>query len=77
MNIFHGKFPNHEKFKTYQEGSTFIDYGLIHQDLINKIKRVTYKPFGYPKSKGDHLGWYFDIRETDLFGIQIVGVYQL
>ena len=28
VNIFHGKFPNHEKFKTYQEGSIFIDYGL-------------------------------------------------
>ena len=30
VNIFHGKFSNHEKFKTYQEGSTFIEYGLIH-----------------------------------------------
>ena len=35
--IFYGKFPNHEKFETYQEGSTFIDYGLIHQDLTDKV----------------------------------------
>ena len=34
VNIFHSKFPNHEKFKTYQEGSTFLDYGLIHRDLM-------------------------------------------
>ena len=32
VNIFHGKLLNHEKFKTYQEGSTFIDYSLIHSD---------------------------------------------
>ena len=76
VNIFHGKFPNHEKFKTYQEGSTFIDYGLIHRDLIDKIERVTYEPFGYRKGKGDHRGWYFNIRETALFGNQIDGVYQ-
>ena len=37
VNIFHGKFPNHEKFKTYQEGSMFIDYDLIHKDLIDKV----------------------------------------
>ena len=36
VNIFHGKFPNHKKPKTYQEGSTFIDYGLIHRDLVEK-----------------------------------------
>ena len=46
VNNFNGKFSNHEKFKTYQEWSTFIDYGLIHQDLIDKIDRVTYEPFG-------------------------------
>ena len=56
VNIFHRKFPNHEKFKTYQEGSTFIDYGLIHKDLIDKVEFVTYKPFGYRKGKGDHRG---------------------
>ena len=54
VNIFQGKFPNHEKFKTYQEGSTFIDYGLIHKELIDEVDYVTYKPFGYRKSKGDH-----------------------
>ena len=54
VNIFHGKFQNHEKFKTYQEGSTFIDYGLIHRKLINKIDQVTYEPFRYRKGKGDH-----------------------
>ena len=37
VNIFHGKYANHEKLKTYQEKSTFIDYGLIHQDLIDKV----------------------------------------
>ena len=76
MNIFHGKFPNHEKSKKYQEGSAFIDYGLIHKDLIDKVDQVTYKPFGYRKGKGDHQGWHLDIRETDLFGNQIDGVYQ-
>ena len=54
VNICHGKFPNHEKFKTYQEGSTFIDYGLIHRDLFDKIEIVTYEPFRYQKGKGDH-----------------------
>ena len=76
VNIFHGKFPNHKKFKAYQEGSTFIDHGLIHQDLIDKIERVTYEPFGYRKGTGDHRGWYFDIQEITLFGNQIDGVYQ-
>ena len=54
VNIFNGKYPNHNKFKKYQEGSTFIDYGLIHRDLIDKVDWVTYKPFGYLKGKGDH-----------------------
>ena len=75
-NILYQKFPNHEQFKTYQEGSTFIDYGLIHKDLIDKVEFVTYEPFGYRKGKGDHRGWYFDIRETNLFGNQIDGVYK-
>ena len=75
VNISHRKFPNHEKFKTYQERSTFIDYGLIHQDLIDKVDQVVYEPFGYRKGKGDHRGWYFDIRETDLFRNKVDGVY--
>ena len=54
----------------------FIDYGLIHKNLIDKVDQVTYKPFGYRKGKGDHRGWYLDIQETDLFGNQIDGVYQ-
>ena len=37
--------------KTYQKGSTFIDYGLIHRELIDKVDRVTYKPFGYRKAE--------------------------
>ena len=37
VNIFHGKYPNHGKFKKCQAGSKFIDYSLIHQDLINKV----------------------------------------
>ena len=61
VNIFHGKHLNHKKFKTYQEGSRFIDYGLIHRDLLEEIEIVTYEPFGYWKGKGDHCGWYFDI----------------
>ena len=65
-----------KKFKTYQEGSTFIDYGFIHRELIDKIEQVAYEPFGYRKGKGDHRGWYFDIRETALFGNQIDGMYQ-
>ena len=44
--------------------------------MINKVEFVTYKPFGYRKGKGDHRGWYFDIRETYLFGNQIYGVYK-
>ena len=76
VNIFQGKFPNHEKLKTYQEGSMFINYGLIHKELIEEIDQVTYEPVGYRKGKGDHRGWYFDIRETALFGNQIDGVYQ-
>ena len=51
VNIFHGKFPNHEKFKTYQEESTFIGYGLIHKELIDEVDQVTYEPFGYRKGK--------------------------
>ena len=75
-NIFHGKFPNHEKSKTYKEGSMFVDYGLIHQDLIGKVDQVAYEPFRYQKGKGDHQGWYCDIRETNLFRNQIDAVYQ-
>ena len=41
VNIFKRKFPNHEKFKTYQEGSICIDYGLIHKDLIDGVDYVT------------------------------------
>ena len=76
VNIFHGNFPNHEQFKTYQERSTFIDYGLIHRDLIDKVDQVTCEPFGYRKGKGDHRGYYFDIRKTKLFGNEIDRVYQ-
>ena len=47
VNIFHEKYPNHKKIKTYQKGSIFIDYGLIHRDLLEKIEIVTYEPFGY------------------------------
>ena len=59
VNIFHGKFPNHEKYKTYQEGSTFIDYCLIHKELIDEVDevdQVTYEPFRYRKGKVDHRG---------------------
>ena len=56
VNIFHEKFPNQEKFKTYQEGSTFIDYGLIHKDLIDKVDQVMYELFRYQKGKGVHRG---------------------
>ena len=77
VNIFHGKYQNHEKFKTYHKGFMLIDYGLIHQDLIDKRDQVTYKPFGYRKGKGAHRGWYLDILETDLFGNKIDEVYQL
>ena len=76
VNIFHGKHPNDKKIKTYQEGSSFIDYGLINRDLLEKIDIVTYEPFGYRKGKGDHRGWYFDIRERKMFGNQIEKVYQ-
>ena len=75
VNIFQGKFPNHEKFKTYQEGSTFINYGLKHKELIDQVDQVTYEPFEYRKGKGEHRGWYFDLQETALFGNQINGVY--
>ena len=75
MNIFQGKFPNHEKFKTYQEESTSIDYGLIHKELVDEVDQVMYEPFEYQK-KVDQRGWYFDIRETALFVNQIDGVYQ-
>ena len=37
---------------------------------------MTYEPFGYRKGKGDHRGWYFDIRERRMFGNQIDKVYQ-
>ena len=77
VNIFHGKHPNHKNNKMYQEGSTFIDYRLIHRDLLEKIEIVTYEPFGYRKGKGDHRGWYFDVRERRMFGNQIGKVYQL
>ena len=68
VNIFQGKFLNHEKFKTQQEESTFTYYGLIHNGLIDEVDYVTYEPFGYRKGKVDHRGWYFDIQETALFG---------
>ena len=76
VNILHGKFPNHEKFKTYQGGSMFIDYGLIHKELIDEVDLMTHEPFEYRKGKGDHRGWYFDIQENGLFWNQIDGVYQ-
>ena len=77
VNIFSiEEFLNHEKFKTNQEGSTFIDYGLSHRDLIDQVYYVTYELFEYRKGKGDHRGWYFDIRETYLFGNRIDGVYK-
>ena len=47
VNIFLGKFTNHEKFKTYQKGSTFIDCGLIHKELIDEVDQVTNKQFRY------------------------------
>ena len=37
---------------------------------------MTYEPFRYRKGKGDHQGWYFDMREKRMFGNQIAGVYQ-
>ena len=67
VNIFHRKYPNHKKFKTYQDRSIFIDYGIIHQERIDKVNQVTHEPLGYRKSKGDHIGRYLDILETDLF----------
>ena len=54
----------------------FIDYGLIHNTLIDEVDQVTYELFEYRKGKGDHRGWYFDIRETALFGNKINRVYQ-
>ena len=36
VNIFHGKYSNHRKIKMHQDGSTFIDYGLVHRDLLEK-----------------------------------------
>ena len=45
-------------------------------NLIDQVDYVTYEPFGYRKRKGDHRGWYLDIRETYLFGNQINGVYK-
>ena len=44
--------------------------------MIDEVDYVTYKPVGYKKGKRDHRGWYFDIRETALFGNQIDGVYK-
>ena len=37
---------------------------------------MTYEPVRYRKDKGDHCGWYFDIRERRMFGNQIGKVYQ-
>ena len=48
----------------------------MHKDLIGQVEYVTYKLFGYRKRKGDHRGWYFDIREAALFGNRIDGVYR-
>ena len=76
VNIFHGKYLNHEKFKTDKDGYTFIDYNCIHQDLNDKVDQVTYESFGYQNGKGDHRGSYLDILETNLFGNKIDGVYQ-
>ena len=51
LNIFYRKYPSHEQFKAYQDGSAFIDYDGIYQDLIDKVEQVTYEPFGYQKGK--------------------------
>ena len=67
-NMFHRKYPNHEQFKIYQEGTTFLDCGITHPELIDKIDRVTCEPFGYRKGRGNYQGWSFDILETALFG---------
>ena len=44
--------------------------------MIDEVDYVTYKLFRYQKGKGDHRGWYFDIRETALFRYQIDGLYK-
>ena len=51
VNIFHRKYPNHKKFKTYQDGSMFIDYGIIQWKLIEQVDQKTYEPFEYRKGK--------------------------
>ena len=54
VNIFHQKYLNYEQFKTYQEGTKFIDYGIAHPELKDGMERVTYEPFGYRKGRGNH-----------------------
>ena len=72
VNIFQAKFPNNEKFKTYKEGSTFLNYGLIHKELIDEVDQVTFEPFGYRKGKGDHRGWYFVIQKLLCLGFKSI-----
>ena len=36
VNIFHPKYPNNKQFKTYQEGTKSIDYGIANPELIEK-----------------------------------------
>ena len=64
------------EIQTYQEGSRFIDYGLIHIEMIDAVDQMTYDFVWYQKHKWYHRGWYFDIHETALFLDQIDGVYQ-
>ena len=76
VDLFAHKYPIHDNFKTYQQGTKRIDIAIGHIDLAGKVKKATYEPFGFRKGMGDHRGSFYDILEKDLFGNDIDNIYR-
>ena len=76
VDLFAHKYPNHDNFKTYQQGTKRIDIAIGHIDLAGKVKKATYEPFGFRKGMGDHRGNFYDILEKDLFSNDIDNIYR-
>ena len=74
VNIFERMHPGHEKFNTYNRGSSIIDFALAPPEIADIVSNFVYEPFFY-RLKGDHRGFYFDIPEKELFGSDKPVVY--
>ena len=74
VNIFDHIYPDHEKFKTYQFGSTALDYAISDVRTADEVKKAVAEPFCY-RWKGDHQGMHYDIPERIIFGNKMENVY--